>query len=305
MLLYGKPIAEKIKDKLKSQIPLLFGKMEKYVAILFFWENSSSSTYIHYKQKYAEEIWIQTFVFWQEKEQDISHFPELKNRTQKKYSEVNQIFELTSFLNEDEKCIGIMIQLPLPDSFSEYKLNLLQSIREDKDIDWLGGSLIGKGFCDMIDFSPATPKAVFTLLDSYKLGDLKGKRVAIIGQSIIVGKPLALEAIKRWAIVQCFDISSTPEELEEGCKNAEYLFCGTWVIDLINEKHINNNGNQILIDIWYWHKEGKPAGDIDFESVKDKIKHITPVPWGVGPLTIASLFDNVIILAKQFWNILK
>ena len=60
-----------------------------------------------------------------------------------------------------------------------------------------------------------------------------------------------------------------------------------------------------MIDIWYWHKEGKPAGDIDFESVKDKVKHITPVPWGVGPLTIASLFDNVIILAKQFWNILK
>ena len=105
MLLYGKLIAEKIKDKLKSQIPLLFGKMEKYVAILFFWENSSSSTYVHYKQKYAEEIWIQTFVFWQEKEQDISHFPELKNRTQKKYSEVNQIFELISFLNEDEKYV--------------------------------------------------------------------------------------------------------------------------------------------------------------------------------------------------------
>ena len=168
MLLYGKPIAEKIKDKLKAQIPLLFGKREKYVAILFFWENSSSSTYVHYKQKYAEEIWIQTFIFWQEKEQDISHFPELKNRTQKKYSEVNQIFELISFLNEDKKCIGIMIQLPLPDSFSEYKLSLLQSIREDKDIDWLGGSLIGKGFCDMIDFSPATPKAVFTLLDFYQ-----------------------------------------------------------------------------------------------------------------------------------------
>ena len=219
---------------------------------------------------------------------------------------MNSVFEIAvNILNEDEKCIGIMIQLPLPDSFSEYKLNLLQSIREDKDIDWLGWSLIGKGFCDMIDFSPATPKAVFTLLDSYQLGDLKGKRVAIIGQSIIVGKPLALEAIKRWAIIQCFDISSTPEELQEGCKNAEYLFCGTWVIDLINEKHINNNGNQILIDIWYWHKEGKPAGDIDFESVKDKVKHITPVPWGVGPLTIASLFDNVIILAKQFWNILK
>ena len=266
MLLYGKPIAEKIKDNLKSQIPLLFGKMQKYVAILFFWENSSSSTYVHYKQKYAEEIWIQTFVFWQEKEQDISLFPELKNRIQKKYSEVNQIFELISFLNEDEKCIGIMIQLPLPDSFSEYKLNLLQSIREDKDIDWLGGSLIGKGFCDMIDFSPATPKAVFTLLDSYQLGDLKGKRVAIIGQSIIVGKPLALEAIKRWAIIQCFDISSTPEELQEGCKNAEYLFCGTWVIDLINEKHINNNGNQILIDIWYWLWISKRQGKTHYSS---------------------------------------
>lgn len=300
MILYGKPIAEKIKEELKHEVSLLLKEQKKYVAILFFGENSSSSTYVHHKQKYAKEIWIPTFVFWQNIEQDNSQFPNLSSRITKDYQSLNQIFELISFLNTDEKCIGIMIQLPLPVQFADHKLALLQAISEKKDIDGLGGWLMGKSFCDMIPFSPATPKAVFTLLDAYHLGQLKGKRVAIIGQSIIVGKPLALEAIKRGWIVQCFDISSTAEELEKGCQNAEYLFCGTGVIDLINDKHINKEKNQILIDIWYGHKEGKPAGDIDFEAVKDKVLHITPVPWWVGPLTIASLFSNVISLAKQF-----
>ena len=305
MLLYGKPIAEKIKDELKIQVSTFFGENQKYVAILFFGDNKSSATYVHHKQKYAKEIWISTFIFWQGTEQDTTYFPILKTWTQKKYTEVNQIFELINFLNQDRQCIGIMIQLPLPEIFTQHKLELLQAINESKDIDGLWGSLIWKSFCDMIEFCPATPKAVFTLLDAYNLGNLRGKKVAIVWQSIIVGKHLALESIKRWAIVQCFDLTFNPEEIKKGCQDAEYLFCATGVIDLINDEYLNKEGNQILIDIWYGHKQGKAAGDIDFEKVKDKIKHITPVPGWIGPLTIASLFSNVIVLAKQFWNIWK
>lgn len=300
MLLYGKLLAEEIKNRLKNQISDLFGDQKKYVAILFFGDNSSSSTYVKHKQKYASEIWLSTVVFWQQQDQDTSPFSSLIHWINKAYNTYEEVLELIAFLNEDKDCIGIMIQLPLPEPLASHKLQLLQAIDEKKDIDGLWGSLVGKSFFEMIDFIPATPRAVLALLDAYQLGDLKGKKVAIIWQSTIVGKPLALECIKRGAIVQCFDIKNTPKELEIGCRSAEYVFSWTGVIHLINDKHINEEKNQILVDIGYGHTNGKPVGDIDFESVKDKVKYITPVPGGVWPLTIASLFSNLVDLVQQF-----
>lgn len=300
MLLYGKTLADEMKKNLKNQISELFSNQKKYVAILFFGNNKSSSTYVNHKKKYASDIWISTIIFWQYQEQDFDEFSHLFPRINRKYDNLESILELIWFLNQDGNCVGIMIQLPLPENLSPYKLKLLQAISKKKDIDGLWGSLIGKSFFEMIDFTPATPKAVLTLLDAYQLGNMKGKRVAIIWQSTIVGKPLALECIKRGAIVQCFDIKNTPEEIEQWCQSAEYILSGTGSIHLINEKHINKSWNQILVDIGYGHIDGKPVGDIDFEKVKDKVWHITPVPWGIWPLTIASLFSNIICLVKQF-----
>lgn len=302
MLLYGTEIAQQIKTKLQNQVFELFGERKKYIAIIFLWNNQSSATYVKHKQKYWKEIWIDTIVFWQGEWDHSSFFPQTQFRTNKHYQTSKEILDLISFLNQDSDCIGIMIQLPLPEPFAPDKLKLLQAICESKDIDGLGWSLVGKNFFDMIKFTPATPKAVFTLLDRYNLGNLKGKTIAIIWQSTIVGKPLALECIKRWAIVQCFDINNTPEEIQKGCQNAEYIFSWTGQIHLINKNHTNKEKNQIFIDIWYWHLNKKPVGDIDFEDIKDNVLHITPVPWGIGPLTIASLFENIIALHQQFWS---
>lgn len=300
MLLRGKELSNMIKSTLKSQVSDFFKEKKRYVAILFFWENGSSKTYVHLKKKYGEEIWIPTIVFGQEDKS--SHFsPQLDPRIKKTYNNTDEVLTLIDILNQDPHCIGIMIQLPLPDYFSKDKLKLLQAINESKDIDGMWGSLVGKSFFEMIEFIPATPRAVFTLLDHYELGDLKGKEVVIIWQSTIVGKPLALECLKRGAKIQCFDLKNSPEEIEQWCQVAEYIFSATGCIHLINEKHINNQGNQIFVDIWYGHLNGNPVGDIDFEAVKEKVMHITPVPWGIWPLTIASLFQNSLNLAKQFW----
>lgn len=156
-----------------------------------------------------------TLVFGQRQSIENSDFIHLNQRAEKSYESVEEIFELISLLNNDPECVGIMIQLPLPEQFAEYKLKLLQAIAESKDIDGLGGSLVGKSFFEMLEFTPATPRAVLSLLDYYQLGDLRGKSVAIIGQSTIVGKPLALACLQRGARVQCFDIRNTPAELKK------------------------------------------------------------------------------------------
>ena len=256
MLLYWKPVAELHTQKLKSDIWTYFSDWKHYVAILFFGTNSSSAVYVRNKQAFSQKIWLPAFIFWQEyKEQNLWIFEDLSEDIVRRYENIDQVFKLIDRLNLDERCVGIMIQMPLPDFLKD------------------------------------------------ELWNLKGRRVAIIGQSIVVWKPLALECLKRWAIVQCFDISNTEQEIQEWCQQAEYIFSGTGVIHLVNENYVNKEKNQILVDIWYGHLDGKAAGDIDFESVEEKVKYITPVPWWVWPLTIVSLFENVISLRKNYWKI--
>lgn len=299
MLLYGKPLAEKIEAELKEKVQSAFWKSKKFVAILFFWDNRSSAVYVKHKQNFGTRIGLSTLIFGQGQEEENSDFHHLNPFLQQKKREKNQILSLISTLNADESCVGIIVQLPLPPELQAHKNELLAAIAPQKDIDGLGGTTVGKSFFEMLDFTPATPKAVMSLLDYYDVGEVRGKQVAVIGQSTIVGKPLALELLKRGAFVGTFDIRNTPEEIKTFCQNSDYIFSGTGQIDLIDETYLNEKKNQILIDIGYGHKDGKPVGDINFESVKDKVLHITPVPGGIGPLTIASLFSNIFVLWEQ------
>lgn len=301
MLLYGKPLEEKIEAELKEKVQSTFWKSKKFVAILFFWDNRSSAVYVKHKQNFGTRIGLSTLVFGQGQEEESIDFPHLTPFLQQIKWEKNQILSLISSLNADKDCVGIIIQLPLPPELQAHKNELLATIAPQKDIDGLGGTMVGKSFFEMLDFTPATPKAVMSLLDYYDLGNVRGKQVAIIGQSTIVGKPLALELLKRGAFVGTFDIRNTSEEIKAFSQTSDYIFSGTGQIHLIDETYLSKNKNQILIDIGYGHLDGKPVGDIDFESVKDKVQHITPVPWGVGPLTIASLFSNVFVLWEHYY----
>lgn len=285
MLLHGRVIADKIKEDLKKKVIKYFPNNDKYLAILFFWDNTSSKIYVKHKQKYWSDIWLKTIIYWQD--------------DWKKWNK-EEIIGLINNLNNDESCVWIIVQLPLPDDLKHLKNEIVSAIDSAKDVDGLWGTMVWKSFFDMVSFCPATPKAVMTLLDYYNLWEIRNKKVAIIWQSTIVWKPLAIECLKRWAQIACFDINNTVEEIKDYCKTADYIFSATWYIYLVDETFVSDKKNQIIVDIGYGHKDGKPVGDVDIKKIEDKVLHVTPVPWGVGPLTIASLFSNIFDLWEQF-----
>jgi methylenetetrahydrofolate dehydrogenase (NADP+)/methenyltetrahydrofolate cyclohydrolase len=160
----------------------------------------------------------------------------------------------------------------------------------------------------MFAFQPATAKAVFDLWEYYQLGTMKGLRIAIIGQSNVVGKPLAIECVLRGAVVSTFTEADNPTTIAEQTKQSDVIISCTGAIHLVDKQFINPNGEQIVIDVGYGFLEGKAVGDVKFDEVAPLVKHITPVPGGVGPLTVASLFSNIFLLQQQkklierLWN---
>ncbi|HOQ79407.1 MAG TPA: bifunctional 5,10-methylenetetrahydrofolate dehydrogenase/5,10-methenyltetrahydrofolate cyclohydrolase, partial [Candidatus Absconditabacterales bacterium] len=209
------------------------------------------------------------------------------------YDNIGKIIDLIHYLNHDKDCVGIIVQLPLPEELKKYKSQILSTISPNKDIDGMGGVLNGLSSIDLIDFVPATPKAVVKILKEYDLYNIRGKIITVIGQSNLVGKPLVLEFIKQGATVFSTNSSTPVEKTKELCKMSDIIVSCTGVVHLVNDEFIRDDKSQILIDVGYGHKAGKPVGDVDFESVKDRVKYITPVPGGVGPLTVACLFENI------------
>lgn len=285
MILRGKELSTKIQEWLKEKAKLL--TPWSYMAILFFWGWFSSATYVNHKQKYGNTIGIPVKVYT---EKDFSPLLE------EKWWLIEWASKLINQLNHDLLCIGIIIQLPLPEEFSQHQNELLSAISPEKDIDGLGGVNTGLSSIGLIDFISATPKSVLTLLDYYNLGNLKNKKISIIWQSNIVGKPLIIECIKRWATVSSFNIENTPEEIQTITKKSDYIIVCTGKTHLVDDARIRDDKSQIIIDVGYGHINGKPVGDVNIESIADKVFAYTPVPGGIGPLTVACLFDNIFIL---------
>ncbi len=325
MLLYWTERANEIKKNLQAQVVTRFGEQHnKYIAILYFWDNSSSATYVKFKKRYGEDIGIGCKIFRDEDVlsvqnrlhrhsepacrqtgeseessscMDSSAKPQNDAIWEWQHPLVKNIFSLITQLNTDEDCIWIMIQLPLPKALQAHKEALLASINPLKDIDGLGGIMSGLSAIDLIDFLPATPKAVIEVLATYDLNDLKWKKIVIIGQSNLIGKPLAIECMKRWGTVSCFNSLSDQEYLKNICKQSDIIISCTGVIHLVNAEFVREDQSQIVIDVGYGHdKSGKAVGDVDIESIKDKVFAYTPLPWGIWPLTIASLFSNIFVL---------
>lgn|GEM_PF-246642 len=198
MILEGKALSEQMKIDLSIKARHL--PTGSYIAILFFGDNSGSKIYVQRKQTYGEEIGVPVAVFGQYKKAEfpIAHtFDDISIYLQQQYDSIFKIRDLINFLNFDKDCVGIIVQLPLPEELKQYESEILSAISPLKDIDGLSGVAEGLSQSGIIDFLPATPKAVLTLLNHYKLDTFKGKTIAILGQSNIVGKPLALACIQR------------------------------------------------------------------------------------------------------------
>ena len=190
----------------------------------------------------------------------------------------DELLEIIKKYNEDKTVQGIIVQLPLPSHLdSEIIIN---SIDSKKDVD---------GLTRDTSFIPATARGISELLDFYEI-DLSGKKVCVVGRSKLVGTPIANMCRKRGSIVTV--CHSQTEDMERETRKAGILIVAIGKANFINEKYVSNG--QIVIDVGITRGDDRLIGDVDFEKVKDIVSMITPVPGGVGQMTVLALFENLV-----------
>ena len=270
------PIANRMKAELTQRVRE-HNFANKYIAIIYTGDNPASATYVRMKTKFANDIGLQLKVFWQD--------PKIET--------YEQLMDAVVELSYDDDCIGVMPQLPLAPELQQYQMELFDALPPYKDIDGLSSGFMGQYMTEQLDFLWATPQAVMTLLDEYGYGDLEGKKVVIIWQSNLLGKPLTLACLRRGATVMTFNSYSDQEWMKECCLQSDIIISCTGVVHLIDETFVRDDQSQVVIDVGRGMKDGKPVGDITLDTIMDKVVAYTPIPWWVGPLTIANLFMNI------------
>lgn len=281
-ILSGKQIAEQLIDRLKDEVEDLKLKTGKIptLSVISIGEDFSSKTYIKNKEKVSKKVGI-----------NFHH----KNLP-KEIKEEELIKEIT-LLNEDINVNGVIVQFPLPKHIStELVINTISPI---KDVDGYHPLNLGKLLLGSPTFIPCTPQACLTLLKSTGL-DITGKRVTVIGRSIIVGKPLSLLLLSENATVTI--CHSKTVALESITKESDILIVAIGKAKFLKGEWIKEGS--VIIDVGINQFEGKIVGDTDFESCLGKASWITPVPGGVGPLTVYFLIHNT-IKAFKLQNNLK
>ena len=192
-------------------------------------------------------------------------------------------------LNEDDKIDGILVQLPLPKHIDELKV--INSIKPEKDVDGFSNVNVGKMVIgDESGFLSCTPYGIMQLLEGYDI-DVDGKDVVVVGRSNIVGKPMAMMLIQKGATVQV--CNSRTKDLSKKLKKADIIVVAVGVPRMIKATDVKEG--VVVIDVGINRVDGKLCGDVDYEDVAQKASYITPVPGGVGPMTIASLIKNTFI----------
>ncbi len=210
----------------------------------------------------------------------------------KKYPESTKeskiILDIVKY-NLDKTVHGIIVQLPIPSHFNKNKI--IESVDPNKDIDGLTSFNTKRLFDNQEIITPATTKGILTLLDYYKI-KIDGKRVAIVGRSSLVGKPTALAFLNRNStVVVCH---SHTKHLEKITKDCDIIIAAIGYPKFITKKHLSKN--QTIIDVGInLGTNGKLVGDTDYEAIKGSVGAISPVPGGVGPMTIVSIFQNLLI----------
>lgn len=276
-LIDGKKVSADIKEKLKGEIDALKSKgVEPGLAVVLIGENPASKKYVSSKEKTCEALGIKS----------LGHkLPE--STTQE------ELLKLIDNLNVDPKVHGILVQLPLPKHLNEKEV--MHRIAPEKDVDGFGPDALGRLVLDEPGFVACTPHGAMKMLDAYGI-DPKGKRAVIVGRSIIVGKPLALLLLRRHATVTI--CHSRTANLKEECLNADILCAAVGKAKMITGDMVKNGAAVIDVGINVTD-EGKLVGDVDFDAAKEKAAYITPVPGGVGPMTIAMLMYNTALAAKM------
>lgn len=265
----GKTLAEQRKKALKERVL----KMEKVpcLAVILVGDNPASQIYVRHKMKAAEEVGIK-----------VSLYEKSKEITQE---------ELISFiqeLNQNSEINGIIVQLPLPRHIPPFEV--LESISPDKDVDGLGSCNLGKLFAGHQALVPCTPLACMDLIKQVRT-DLSGLRAVIVGRSCLVGKPLGQLLLEENCTVT--QAHSYTKDLATVCREADILVVAVGRPDLITAEYVKPGA--IVIDVGINRmSDGRICGDVDFETVAEISGAITPVPGGVGPMTVYMLLQNVV-----------
>lgn len=274
-LLEGKPIAERLKEEIKGEVLSL--KSKPVLASVMAGENAGAEAYVKSQAKAAEGLGI------------TYQFHKLPQET----SEA-ALIEFIQKLNADAAVNGIIIQMPLPAQIDYKKISTF--ISPDKDVEGMHPANIGKLLFGKAAILPCTPAAVMELLKESGV-ELDGKEVLVVGHSEIVGKPLALLLLEKFATVTVAHIgTSKAGKLEEHVAKAEVLIVAVGRAGLIKGAWVKEG--TLVIDVGINRVEGKIVGDVEFEAAEKRASFITPVPGGVGPLTVTMLMRNLVAAAK-------
>ncbi len=273
-LIDGKIVAKEILDNLADEV--LFLNKKPCLAVIIVGNDSASKIYVNLKKKKALELGFNSIVI------------ELPEKTLEK-----DLIDKIEELNSDKNVNAILVQMPLPKHINPLKI--IETISPQKDVDCfhpynVGNISIGKKSY----VYPCTPKGIIRLLEYYDI-KIEGKHAVVIGRSNIVGRPLSQMLINENATVTL--CHSKTKNLSEITKTADILISAVGKPNLVTENMVKDG--VVIIDVGMNRLEnGKLCGDVDFENVKDKASYITPVPGGVGPMTICSLMVNTYDLFK-------
>ena len=275
-LISGKEVSQTVKDEIKSQTKLLKDKgISVKLAVIIVGDDPASHIYVKNKKKACEYV----------------GFESLEYALEENTSE-EELLELIDKLNKDKTVNGILCQLPLPKHIDEKRI--IDSISSLKDVDAFHPINVGKIMIGDYEFLPCTPAGIMRLIESTSY-DVSGKDCVIIGRSNIVGKPMAMLMLHKNATVTI--CHSRTKNIEEKIKNADIVIAAVGIPKFVKGNMVKDGA--LVIDVGINRmSDGKLCGDVDFDEVSKKASFITPVPGGVGPMTISMLMQNTLKAAK-------
>ena len=273
----GKKVSTQIQQNIIAEVKALKEKTGKVpgLAVVLVGDDPASAVYVRNKNKTCKNVGFQSF----------------ENILPADTSE-SKLLNLIDELNNDEKVNGILVQLPLPNHIASQKI--LEAINPEKDVDGFHLENIGRLVTGNAVFKPCTPGGIIELLDQYKV-EIEGKNAVVLGRSNIVGKPIAFLLLERNATVTI--CHSRTKDLPTILRSADILIAAIGKPNFVTSSMVKDN--VVIIDVGINRVEDKLIGDVDYQSVSKKVSLITPVPGGVGPMTIAMLMANTLQAFKN------
>lgn len=278
MIISGKEISIKIKDSIKEEVENIVstGKRKPKLVVILVGDNQASQVYVRNKERGCAYVGMDSEVI--RKDASLSQ---------------EELIKIIQELNNDTGVDGILVQLPLPKHIDSDAI--LEVIDPKKDVDGFHPQNVAKLFLGEQSLEPCTPKGMMVMLDEIGY-DLTGKEVVVVGRSNIVGKPVALMALSRNATVTI--CHSRTKNLKDVCKRADVLIAAIGRPKFFTRDYVK--AGAVVLDVGMDRDENnKLCGDVDFENVQDIASYITPVPGGVGPMTITMLLKNTLEAYKE------